>query len=99
MSQVNARQDDFAIATLHQAAYFRHNFIGRPAAQNRPNLGNDAEGAVQQAAVLHLDESTAMTVETRNARYRAPDAEWAELVYQQGFVGDDLMHARQLADS
>src|SRR5689334_12455619 len=63
VSKVDARQHDFLAATGHQLSDFSDNVFARTAAQSRPDRGNDAEGAVKHAAVLHFDKRPLMAVE------------------------------------
>ena len=66
--------------------------------QPRPDAGDDAVGALQNAAVLHLHVGTLAAVELGDTGGHVDDAEPAEDVGQFTLVAHDLEHAGQLGD-
>src|SRR5207248_10753893 len=77
--QVDAGEDHLLAAVLDERAYLGDDLVRRPAAEARPHGGDDAVGAVEQAAVLDLDEGALVAVEARNAGGQLQDAELAQL--------------------
>src|SRR5262249_40929152 len=67
VAQGDAGKKVSGAAACHKLRNFSRDLLDRPATQHRPDLGNDAEAAVEQAAVLHLDEGTLVVVEAGNA--------------------------------
>ncbi len=65
MAQVNAGEHDFAIAVVDQPPHFVDDVLQRPAGELRPHVGDDAEAAPQQAAILHLHVGPMPAAETR----------------------------------
>src|ERR1051325_6444945 len=65
----------------------------RPAAKRRTHVRDDAVAAIEQAAVLHLDESALMTVEARDAMRQHGHIVAAQLLPKSGLVGDDVGYA------
>src|SRR5205807_35713 len=73
-------------------------FFGGPAADGGADAGDDAVGATEQAAVLHLDEGALVVVEARDAGGRGGDAVGGELLDEAVLVGDDVADAGEGAD-
>ena len=57
---IDARQDDFAIARVHQLARLGHDRARRDGAAVPPAIGDDAEGAAMVAPILHLQKGAGM---------------------------------------
>src|ERR1051325_224500 len=96
MPEVDAGQHDLVIAVRNQVRYLGDDFFYRPAADYGPDGRDDAVAAIEEAAVLHLDERPLVIVKARDARGHRRDAELAQLVLQFALIGDDTTHARQL---
>src|SRR5262249_61444350 len=67
MAQVDAAEHNLLTAAPDEAFHLGDDLLGRPAAQHRPDVRDDAVGAVEQAAVLHLDEGPLMPGEAADA--------------------------------
>ena len=64
----------------------------------RPNAGNDAIRATEQAAILHLDKSTLVSVKSRDAVRHLRHTEHLQIVSYSTLVGDYPGYTGQPAD-
>src|SRR5439155_875550 len=97
VAEVDARQDDLLAAARDERLDFRGDLVRGPAAHDGAHLRDDAVTAVEQTAVLHLDEGPAVAVEAGDAARQARDTEGAQLLREAGLVGYDLDDAGQPA--
>ncbi len=65
--QMDATEDNLAVAGRHQPGHLADNVVHGAAGEPGPDRGDDAVGAVEQAAVLHLHKGALVASE-------APDA-------------------------
>src|SRR5262245_55491079 len=96
--EVNAGEHDLLIAVRRQAGHLIQDLFREPAAQGGADVRDNAVAAVEQAAVLHLDERPLVLVKPGDAGGPENDAEWAEFVEDVFLVGDDPGDTRELAD-
>ncbi len=90
VAQMDASENQFAIAGIDEPADFVQNVLDRPAGKMRPHFGDDAKAAIQQAAVLHFDVRPLAIGEGADAGGQIDDAEASEQVGQFALVGDDF---------
>src|SRR5262245_1903444 len=98
MAQMDACQDNLAVATIHQSADLVHDVLDWAAGELRANVGDDAKAASQQAAVLHFYIRTVSAAEAADARGDVSDAKTAQQIRQLALVGHHLRDARKLSD-
>src|SRR5262249_16037674 len=88
MAKVNSGEDHFAITAIDEAADFVENMCDRAAGEMRADMGDDAEAAVEQAAVLHFDIGALAVGIGADAGGQINDAEAAQEVRKFALVGD-----------
>ena len=67
MAQVDAAQDNLAVAIGYQAGDLINDIFNRAAGKTGPDSGNDAVGAVEQTAILHLDKGALVACKAANS--------------------------------
>ena len=71
---MDAGEHNLAIAMLVQSPNFGQDLFGRTAGEHGTHFRNDAEGTVEETAVLHLDIRALATIQTGNAARHVDDA-------------------------
>ncbi len=90
VAEVNAGENHFAVAGCDESLDFVQDMLNWPAAEMGAHLGNDAEGAVQQAAILDFDVGALAIGVGADAVRDVDNAEAAEEIGEFAFVGDDF---------
>ena len=85
--EIDAGEDDFAIAARAQRAHLRNHLAHRHRTRIAAAIGDDAEGAAVVAAVLHLHEGARVT-------FDAIDEMRGRLRHHHDVVDDDLLLGR-----
>src|SRR5262249_8828995 len=98
MAEMDTAQHDFAITIFDQPRNFGAYLLRRATTKHGTNTRDNAEGAIEQTAVLHLDEGALMAIEARDACGCLDHTEFAEFRDQSSFVGYDLHDSRQPRD-
>src|SRR5580704_12678001 len=95
---VNAAEDDFAVAVSDQPADFLLDILGGATRQSRPDVRNNAVRAVEDATVLHLHEGPLAAVEVTDPAGNVDDSLARQHIAQLAFVADDLEDSGQARD-
>jgi hypothetical protein len=99
VAHMDAADDDFAVAVFDECADFVFNIRWAAAAESGADGGNDAIGALEDAAVLDLDERALATFEVGDAGGKVGDAEACEDIGEFAFVGDHFDDVGKPGDS
>src|SRR5580704_11367468 len=67
VADMDAAKHDLTISVANQPPHFVFDVVGRAARQSGPHVRNDAIGAFEDAAVLHLDIRSLSAVEVADA--------------------------------
>ncbi len=92
---VNPADHNLTIPMFNQRADLVFNINGPTTAKSGTNCRDNAVGALQNAAVLDLYESSLMSFELTDPVWHVHDAEAAQHIRKFSFVSHDLDHIRQ----
>lgn len=98
MTQVNSGKYDFTDTAVDDRTNFVHDIAKRPTVHLRPNLGDDAITATEQAAVLYFDEGARPVMQAVHAARDVDHAMATEPIGQFALVKDYFGNAGQSAD-
>lgn len=96
--EVNATKNNFAVAVVDEPSNFLFDLVRFAASKTGADLGDDAVGTLENAAVLDFHERTTMAIEATDSAGGVIDAESGEKIGEFAFVGDDLDDIRQHGD-